>query len=155
MPAAAAIALVTSREGIARCHPVMLELRPALADLDAFVSQVERQQADGYQLAYLEAGGEVHSVAGYRISEKLSAGRFLYVDDLVTRAADASRGYGGALFDWLVERAREAGCTQLQLDSGVWRHGAHRFYLRKGMDITCHHFDLKLPAHRAEQPGKA
>ena len=110
--------------------------------------QVQRQRAQGYQLAYLEAGGEVRAAAGYRISEKLSAGRFLYVDDLVTRAVDCSRGYGGVLFDWLIAQARRADCTQLQLDSAVWRHGAHRFYLRKGMDITAHHFDVKLPAHR-------
>ena len=150
--AAHVIALATGHDAIARCHPLMLELRPHLTDRDAFVAQVERQQAGGYRLAFLEADGEVRSLAGYRLSEKLSAGPFLYVDDLVTRGADVSRGYGGVLFDWLVERAREAGCTQLQLDSGVWRYGAHRFYLRKGMDITCHHFDLKLPAHRAERP---
>ncbi len=86
----------------------------------------------------------VRAVAGFRVSEKLSAGRFLYVDDLATRAGDQSKGYGGQLFDWLVNHARTAGCAQLQLDSGVWRHGAHRFYLGKRMDITCHHFDLKL-----------
>ncbi len=135
---------------VARCHPVMLELRPHLMDRDAFTAQVERQQAQGYRLAYLEAAGEIRAVAGYRVSEKLSAGRFLYVDDLVTRAADCSRGYGGLLLDWLIGQARRAECTQLQLDSAVWRHGAHRFYLRKGMDITAHHFDVKLSAHRPE-----
>ena len=149
------IALATERVAIARCHPVMLELRPHLSDREGFVTRVERQQVAGYFLAYLEAAGVVRSVAGFRLQEKLSAGRFLYVDDLVTRAADASKGYGGALFDWLVAHAREAGCGQLQLDSGVWRYGAHRFYLRKGMDITCHHFDVKLDAHRPERPTTA
>lgn len=144
------VALAADRATIGRCHPVMLELRPHLADHAAFVAQVERQRAGGYHLAYLEADGEVRSLAGFRLQEKLSVGWLLYVDDLVTRAADASKGYGGTLFDWLVVYAREAGCTQLQLDSGVWRYGAHRFYLRKGMDITCHHFDLKLGALRPE-----
>ena len=147
------IALAVNDVMVARCHPVMLELRPHQTDLTAFTAQVARQRAQGYQLAFLEAEGEVCAVAGYRISEKLSAGRFLYVDDLVTRAADCSQGYGGRLFDWLIEQARQADCTQLQLDSAVWRHGAHRFYLRKGMDITSHHFDVKLSAHRAEVSG--
>ena len=155
MSTAHAITLVTGRDAIARCHPVMLELRPHATDLEAFIAQVQRQQAQGYLLACLEIDGEVRSLAGYRLGEKLSAGAFLYVDDLVTRGADASKGYGGALFDWLVEQAREAGCTQLQLDSAVWRFGAHRFYLRKGMDITAHHFDLKLPAHRPGRPASA
>ena len=144
MPPAASIHLAADHAAILRCHAVMLELRPHLADGEAFVAQVERQQAQGYRLAYVEAAGEVRSAAGYRLLEKFSAGRFLYVDDLVTRRVDHGQGFGSRLFDWLVARAREAGCSMLQLDSGVQRFGAHRFYLGKGMDITCHHFDLRL-----------
>lgn len=144
----ASIALATGRAEIARCYPVLHELRPHLASEAEFVFRVERQQAQGYQLAFLEAGAVVRAVAGFRVSEKLSAGRFLYVDDLVTRAEDQSKGYGGQLFDWLVDRARATGCAQLQLDSGVQRYGAHRFYLGKRMDITAHHFDLKLEAEK-------
>ena len=147
----AAIFLAEDRADIARCYPVMKELRPHLANEAEFVFRVERQQAQGYRLAALEAGKTVRAVAGFRVTEKLSAGRFLYVDDLVTRAGDQLKGYGGQLFDWLVERARLMGCAQLQLDSGVQRHGAHRFYLGRRMDITCHHFDLKI-APRPE-PG--
>lgn len=128
----------------------MLELRPLFVDPDEFVARVERQQLAGYHLAFLEAAGEVRSVAGYRVLESLSAGKFLYVDDLVTCAVDASRGYGGMIYDWLIDRAREMNCVQFHLDSGVWRHGAHRFYLRKGMDISSHHFAMPLAAHRPE-----
>lgn len=63
---------------------------------------------------------------------------------LVTRAADHGAGYGSALFDWLTNEARSAGCAQLHLDSGVQRFGAHRFYLHKGLDITSHHFAVQL-----------
>jgi GNAT superfamily N-acetyltransferase len=68
----------------------------------------------------------------------------MYVDDLVTNAADRSKGYGDAMLDWLVEYANAQTCEHLNLDSGVHRFGAHRFYLRKRMDIVCHHFSLKL-----------
>ena len=144
MPPAASIRLAADHTAILRCHAVMLELRPHFADGAAFTARVERQQAQGYRLAYVEAAGEVRSAAGYRVLEKLSAGPFLYVDDLVTRAADRGQGFDSRLFDWLVVQAREAGCSMLQLDSGVQRFGAHRFYLGKGMDLTCHHFDLRL-----------
>ena len=147
----AKISLGDDPAAIARCHAVMRELRPHLTDEAAFVAQVERQQAEGYRLVFVEADGEVRAVAGYRVFENLFAGKILYVDDLVSREADRSRGYGGRLFDWLVERAREAGCTFLTLDSGVQRFGAHRFYLRKGMDIVSHHFSMRLDAHRAER----
>jgi len=128
---------------ILRCFAVMAELRPHLR-LEEFVARVRRQQADGYLLAFLEADGDVKSVAGYRFLENLAWGKFLYVDDLVTSEGARSQGYGQQLFDWLVAQARAAGCDQFHLDSGVQRFGAHRFYLAKRMDITCHHFALKL-----------
>jgi hypothetical protein len=39
--------------------------------------------------------------------------------------------------------ALEQGCRQLELDSGVQRFGAHRFYLREGFDISSHHFSIE------------
>ncbi len=138
------IHLAAERAAVLRCHPVMRELRPHLVDPEVFAAQVARQQGQGYQLAYLEAGGEVRCVTGYRLLENLHAGKFIYVDDLVTRAADHGAGFGSQLFDWVLGQAREAGCAALHLDSGVQRFGAHRFYLGKGMDITSHHFAIRL-----------
>ena len=40
----------------------------------------------------------------------------------------------------LERRARAAGCSLLDLDSGVPRHAAHRFSFRERMAITSHHF---------------
>lgn len=138
------IRLAETRQDIARCFPVMAELRPHFADAETFVEQVLRQQREGWRLAYLEEAGAVKACAGYRLSESLSWGRFLYVDDLITAASARSQGHGGELIDWLVAQARAAGCAQFHLDSGVQRFGAHRFYLAKRMDIVAHHFALKL-----------
>ena len=139
----ARIGLAETREDVARCYAVMAELRPHL-ELAAFAEQVGRQQAEGYRLAFLEDGGAVQACAGYRIMENLIWGRFLYVDDLVTASAARSRGFGAELFHWLKDQARAAGCGRLHLDSGVQRFAAHRFYLRERMEITAHHFGLKL-----------
>lgn len=128
---------------IERCSPVMRELRPHLP-ADGFVAQVRRQMTQGYRLGFLEEEGVVKAVAGYRILEGLAWGRFLYVDDLVTREADRSKGCGGELIECLKAEAEKEGCRELHLDSGVQRFGAHRFYLGKRMDITCHHFALRL-----------
>ena len=122
----------------------MKELRPHHTNRRKFVQQVQRQEKEGYRLAFLEAGGEVRAVAGYRIFDLLFSGRTLYVDDLVTREADRSLGFGGQLFDWLVEEARREKCAEFTLDSGVQRFDAHRFYLMKRMKIASHHFSLVL-----------
>lgn len=138
------IAEAQTRVEIARCFPVMRQLRTHLVDEEQFLAQVERQRARGFRLAFAEDAGVVRGVAGFRMLESLYAGRFCYVDDLVTDEKARSLGHGGALFDWLVTTARAEGCGQLQLDSGVQRFAAHRFYLRKRMFISSHHFSLKL-----------
>lgn len=135
------IAVTTSE--IVRCFEVMRELRPHLT-LESFLGQVSRQQKQDWQLAFCECEGVIRSVTGYRLIENLAWGKILYVDDLVTREVDRGGGFGGRLFDWLVAEAKRQGCDQLHLDSGVQRFGAHRFYLARGMDITCHHFAMKL-----------
>src|SRR5580765_4785319 len=141
------IAVATSDADIQRCSPVMRELRPHLSDA-TFLQQVKRQIAQAYLLAFLEVKEEVRDVAGYRISECLAWEKFVYVDDLVTRETDRSKGYGAALLEWVVAQAVKEGCREFHLDSGVQRFGAHRFYLAKRMDITSHHFALKLPPGR-------
>lgn len=136
---------VKTRDEIARCFPVMRQLRTHFEEEGKFVEQVERQRGAGFRMAFLEDGSdEIRAVAGYRMSESLYAGRFCYVDDLVTDAEGRSLGYGGVLFDWLMAAARTAGCGRLELDSGVQRFAAHRFYLTKRMIISSHHFSLEL-----------
>ena len=137
------IVVATNDAEIQGCFPVMRELRPHLSSTD-FLMQVRRQMVQGYRLAFLESLGAVRAVAGYRVSECLAWGRFLYVDDLVTKEADRSHGHGGVLLDWLTAEAVREGCHQLHLDSGVQRFAAHRFYLTRRMDITSHHFALTL-----------
>jgi len=109
-----------------------------------FVARVRSMQTTGFEMAFAEVTGEVKAVAGFRVLNKFATGRSLYVDDLVTTASARSQGFGDALFDWLMGAARERDCVQLELDSGVQRHDAHRFYLRRRMKISSHHFVLAL-----------
>jgi GNAT superfamily N-acetyltransferase len=137
------IALASDDREIQKCFHVMAELRPHL-EPDDFLRRVKRQgEIAGYQLAYL-ADEEIKAVTGFRISECLAWGKFLWVDDLVSKSSERSKGYGGMLFDWLVEYATKEKCQQIHLDSRVQRFDAHRFYLNKRMIIECHHFSLEL-----------
>jgi GNAT superfamily N-acetyltransferase len=138
------IAEARTEAQVRACFPMMAQLRPHFGP-DEFVAQVLRQQQGGYRLAALaDDGGRIVAVAGFRLSENLAWGRHLYVDDLVTDEASRSHGHGQQLLAWLVQTARQADCAELHLDSGVQRYGAHRFYLRSGMDITSHHFRIVL-----------
>jgi GNAT superfamily N-acetyltransferase len=137
------IRLAESDRDIARCFPVMAQLRPHLEEA-AFVATVRRQVAGGFALVYLERDAHVQAVAGFRVIDNLFGGRILYVDDLVTDETARSHGYGKALLDWLTARARAEGCRHLELDSGVQRFDAHRFYLVNRMHIASYHFRLKI-----------
>src|SRR5689334_16268343 len=138
------IAIAQDAAAIGSCFLVMRELRTHITTEQELVERVLRQQKQGYQLAFLEAGGEVRAVAGYRFLESLFSGKNLYVDDLVTRDADRSHGYGGKLIDWLIDQARANNCETLELDSGVQRFDAHRFYFSKRMSISSYHFRIKI-----------
>lgn len=137
------IHLAETDAAIARCFPVMHQLRPLLVEQE-FVSVVRNQQAEGYRLAFLEEDGAVVSVAGFRIHHLLWSGKTLYVDDLVTDAGLRSKGHGKAMLDWLIEHARSQGCAMFSLDSGTHRQEAHAFYFRNGLRISDFHFHLPL-----------
>ena len=137
------INLAQSDREILDCYSIMAELRPHLRR-DEFLATVKRLVAlAGFRLAYLTDGG-VKAVAGFRISECLAAGTYLEVEDLVAEEGERSKGYGGELFDWLVEHARKNGCKQVRLVSRVTRFDAHRFYLKKRMMIEAYYFSMNL-----------
>ena len=95
---------------------------------------------------------DVLGVAGWRIMTHTSAGRKLYIDDLVTGESHRARGVGAALLNHLAGRAREEKCTTVDLDSGIERTDAHRFYLREGMHISAHHFRMTVDGEAGLAP---
>ncbi len=134
---------IVSDEEITSTFPVMRQLRTHL-DEDEYLEKIQRMRRSGYRLAAATESGMVRCVAGFRIVEFLAYGKLLYVDDLVTAENARSEGHGERVLDWLAGVAREEGCGSLQLDSGVQRHEAHRFYFRQGMSISSYHFSKGL-----------
>ncbi len=125
------------------CFTVLKELRTHLEEAE-FLPQLKRLETQDYQLAFVQDESRVVAVAGFWLSEAFAYGKYLHVYDLVTSEAARSKDYSKALLDYLKALAREAGCAQLHLDSGVQRFRAHKFYLREGFVISSHHFQLLL-----------
>jgi len=137
------VTVAQSEQEISDCYVIMAELRPHIQP-DEFLPMVKRlSDIAGFQLAYL-TDGEIKAVAGFRISEWLAGGKYLEIEDLVAKSGERSKGYGGELFDWLVTFAAENNCAQVRLISRVTRIDAHRFYLRKGMNLEAHYFSMNL-----------
>jgi hypothetical protein len=136
------IALAETESDIARCHPVMVELRPHLSASE-FASRVRKQQTTGFQLAYLEEAGEVRAVTGFHYLETLAWGKILYVDDLVAAPSQRS-AHGGQLFDgWWRRRNRIIAMSFISIPA-CSVSGRIASTLTRRMDIICHHFALKL-----------
>jgi GNAT superfamily N-acetyltransferase len=120
--------------------PVLAELRTELTP-DQFDAIYAEGHPQGLRItAAYDDDGRCVAVAGWRIVATTVALRKLYVDDLVTAAQFRGHGIGGALLAELSERARQANCRVIDLDSAVHRADAHRFYFRERMAITGFHF---------------
>lgn len=140
------IVLAKEEQEILDCYPVMAELRPHIKR-EEFLPRVKTlMEIANFQMVYLSDDAVVKAVAGFRISEWLARGKYLEIEDLVTAEGNRSKGYGGQLFDWLVNHAKEHDCDQMRLVSHVNRFHAHRFYLTKRMIIEAHYFSLSLKA---------
>jgi GNAT superfamily N-acetyltransferase len=136
-------AIAESSEDIARCYPVMHQLRTHVTE-EEFAPRIAAQRTQGYQLAFSDVGGRVVAVAGFRIIDMLFSGKTLYVDDLVTDQAHRSQGHGATMIRWLIDLAKSAGCETFSLDSGVQRARAHAFYFDMGMHVSSFHFELRI-----------
>ena len=127
-----------------RAAAALLELRPHVGSAERMTERIDAQRAAGYRVVAAFDGEEedAAAVAGFRVGENLAWGRFLYVDDLVTRASGRGRGHADAVMALVDEIAAQEGCGELHLDSGVGpeREDAHRFYFRHRMRITSYHF---------------
>ncbi|WP_062049304.1 GNAT family N-acetyltransferase [Bacillus sp. JCM 19034] len=138
------VKLLKTDSEIMSAFSTMKQLRPHLTK-DGFLAKMRRlQKSYHYNLVAVIENDEVRAAAGYRITESLAWGNYFYVDDLITDDKSRRKGYAKILWEWLINQAKENDCEQFHLDSGVHRHDAHRFYLKGGLDITCHHFQMSL-----------
>ena len=120
---------------------LLLQLRPNY-DLRTIISQIKDQQKRGYTIAYIKNDGQAICVAGFVIETRLSWGKHMYIEDIITDTNRRSSGIGKVMMDWLKSHVQKNGCGQIHLDSSVQRFPAHRFYLREGFNIASHHFSI-------------
>ncbi len=123
--------------------PVLKALRPQLtSESFAEIYSLGFDQGLRFSVVYLD--GRCVGVCGWRVVHNTSSRRKLYIDDLVTAKGSRSSGIGSFVLAQMALRARHEGCLVLDLDSGVQREDAHRFYLREGLAKTALHFGREI-----------
>lgn len=137
------IFIASTDEDINACFPVFSLLRPHVAKED-FLPQVRRQQSQQYQIMALRHEGVIASAVGFRTAEFFAWGKIIYIDDLTTLAEARGNGFANQLLDRVIEYGKATGCKGVHLDSGYTRFAAHRLYLKKGWQLSSHHFALQI-----------
>jgi GNAT superfamily N-acetyltransferase len=126
-------------------YPVLHQLRTDLTRED-FAAVYREGHPQGLRFLAAYRDRRCVGVAGWRVLATTAGIRKLYVDDLVTDENERGTGIGAALLADLRVRGASLGCRLLDLDSGVHREDAHRFYVREGLAITSFHFARALLA---------
>jgi len=107
-------------------------LAEAIAAPDSAVLVAEQDEAViGLCTAYLELNS-------------VRYGSRCWVEDLAVDPGHRSQGIGGALLDVAAEWARERGATHLELDTGLARTDAQRFYERREPDSVGYSYSWRL-----------
>lgn len=136
-----------SPEETGLAYKAMLALGRRIAGKQQMIDQINNlQRSEGYRIiAAFEPGDpEAASIIGFRILHNMAWGRFMYLDDVVTREEYRGHGHGGRLIDWCLNYARQQGCAEVHLDSAMHRADAHRLYVNKRFNIGSHHFGQRL-----------
>jgi len=146
----------TDRNSIEKCFEVMQALRPKLSK-EGFYEIIDGMISRGYRLIYIEENGKAVCAAGFRHTELLAWGKAIYIDDLSTLPEARGKGHASALLDYIFNLARENNYDQVHLDSGCneARYDAHRLYLKKGFNITSHHFAWKVEKTEGQSESEA
>lgn len=115
------------------------------ADLEPYLAAFAAIDEDpAHRLLVCESAGRVVAMLQLSFIPGLSrrgAWR-AQIEAVRTHADFRGRGLGGGFIQWAIERAREGGCSLVQLTTDKSRADAHRFYGRLGFEAS--HEGMKL-----------
>ncbi|WP_227356144.1 GNAT family N-acetyltransferase [Haladaptatus salinisoli] len=123
--------------------PILQELRSHLTE-DSFDDLYAEMVEEGYRLFVGYEEGDPIAVVGVTISTNFYLRRHAYVYDLVTTESRRSEGFGEQLLSFVHDWAQQQGCAAVELESGLWRDDAHRFYENLGYEKYCYSFKYDL-----------
>jgi GNAT superfamily N-acetyltransferase len=91
-----------------------------------------------------DSGALIAFCTAYLELDSVRFGQRCWVEDFAVDPRQRSKGVGAALLNRAKEWARGGGATHLELDSGLARADAHRFYEREGGTRQSYTFGWEL-----------
>ena len=107
--------------------PSMEECRRVFAEIS---------ETPGHELVIAEESGNIIGTLVLLIVPNLSHGALPWalVENMVVTRSHRHQGIGKSLMEYVLKRARDAGCYKTTLNSNKKRRGAHRFYRSVGFE---------------------
>ena len=134
---------IATEEEIKYCYKIMHQIREDLTERD-FLSAISEQLKNGYKIVYVIQDEEIICIAGFTIGDKLSWGKYLFIEDFVTNKSIKSIEAAKALLDFIKIYAKQQKCNSIHLDSSIQKEEAHKFYLSQEMKIDSYHFSINI-----------
>lgn len=134
---------IATEEEIKYCYEMMHQIREDLTERD-FLSAISEQLKNGYKIVYVIQDEEIICIAGFTIGDKLSWGKYLFIEDFVTNKSIKSIEAAKALLDFIKIYAKQQKCNSIHLDSSIQKEEAHKFYLSQEMKIDSYHFSINI-----------
>lgn len=106
----------------------------------------EMSTLPGYELLVAEEDDKVVGTTVLAILPGFAHGTspFAVVEYVVVDEKYRSRGIGKLLMEYVIARAKKAGCYKIMLTSDTRRRRAHQFYRSLGFEASAHGFRLYL-----------
>jgi GNAT superfamily N-acetyltransferase len=104
------------------------------------------KKVPGYELLVAEEDGEVLGTTVLAILPGFAhnTSSFAVVEYVVVHETCRGRGIGRQLMEYVVDRAKKAGCYKIMLTSDLRRERAHNFYRSIGFEASAHGFRMYL-----------
>lgn len=100
-----------------------------------------------HDLLLAEDEGKIIGIASLSVVMGPGIKKNAYLEDFVTDASIRGKGVGSALWDAMLDWAREKGCQKLEFTCGNGRESAQAFYKKHGAEVYDTNFfrrDLEL-----------
>jgi GNAT superfamily N-acetyltransferase len=117
------------------------------APADALPARLERMAVEGQHVLLAELEGQVVGLATlYLRAVIVDEAPFARLAALIVAEESRGTGVGSALVAEAERLAREAGCSKIEVTSGLRRPDAHEFYRRLGFEEKPRRFVKRLTA---------
>jgi GNAT superfamily N-acetyltransferase len=127
-------------------HGALVEGREDPGDLVPYLAALTEIEHGPGGILVAEVGGEVVGVCQLIVFRHLQnrGARCAEVESVHVHPDQRGRGIGHILMAATIDRARDLGCSRVQLTSNVARPDAHRFYEALGFSPSHQGFKLAL-----------